>query len=165
MDKSEFKKKLASCGLKKADFASMLGLSYSAVNNWGTSSEFPRWVESWLDNFALAKQAQNTNNLSQITVSPIVKDAFIAKRDEIIEILCLEISKNLDFNHDEYYENNLFVDLQHEAALAIEDSYEEEHIEKLRDKLHTTTKEQINFISKSFEVESLLRKLISMLKI
>ena len=55
MDKENFNSLLSKANLSKKDLANQIGMSYGAVNNWGSNSEFPRWVDSWLDNYIKAK--------------------------------------------------------------------------------------------------------------
>lgn len=48
MDSHGLKILLKRAELTKRELAGLVGLSYSAVNNWGSSSNIPHWVESWL---------------------------------------------------------------------------------------------------------------------
>ena len=191
MDKTEFKNKLEACGLKKADFASILGLGYSTVNNWGTSSEFPRWVETWLDNFLLARQArQSHNNPSpQVTVHPFVKDALMFKRDKIIEILADEIAVTIfnqvqDYKDGKIEESDIYNVVKNYMSeedaiiyskLVVKDMVDFMH-QSLDDKLDGMFKHSpyqrsaveqqiIQILSKNFSLNDVLRKIISMLKI
>ena len=59
MDREEFNELLKKANLNKKELADIVGLSYSAVNNWGSGSDFPRWVSSWLDNYIKAKEFEN----------------------------------------------------------------------------------------------------------
>jgi len=49
MEIEAFKEQLKAAHLNKKEFASLVGLSYQAVNNWGCSKNIPHWVESWLE--------------------------------------------------------------------------------------------------------------------
>jgi DNA-binding transcriptional regulator YiaG len=55
MDKEEFNQLLLRAKLTKKEFAEHIDMTYGAVNNWGSSQQFPRWVESWLQNYIKAK--------------------------------------------------------------------------------------------------------------
>lgn len=55
MEKEEFNKLLKQANLTKKEFSEQVDMTYGAVNNWGTSQAFPRWVESWLQNYIKAK--------------------------------------------------------------------------------------------------------------
>lgn len=56
MTKDELKKNLKKTGMNKRQLAELLGLSYSTVNNWGSSKSIPHWVESWLKLYIEAKE-------------------------------------------------------------------------------------------------------------
>lgn len=51
MNRETFNKLLKKANLSKREFAEIIGMQYSSVNNWGSSQDFPRWVESWLQNY------------------------------------------------------------------------------------------------------------------
>ena len=55
MNRDDFNELLKKAGLTRKELADTVGLGYGAVNNWGSSSEFPRWVESWLHNYIKSK--------------------------------------------------------------------------------------------------------------
>ncbi len=55
MDREEFNELLKKAGLTKKEFAEIIDMRYSSVNNWGSSQQFPRWVKSWLENYIKAK--------------------------------------------------------------------------------------------------------------
>lgn len=55
MDRNEFNSLLKQANLTKKQLAEIIGMQYSSVNNWGSSQEFPKWVESWLQNYIKAK--------------------------------------------------------------------------------------------------------------
>lgn len=48
MDSQSLKTLLKRAELTKKEMAEIVGLSHSAVNNWGSSTNVPHWVESWL---------------------------------------------------------------------------------------------------------------------
>ena len=49
MDNEEFKALLKKASLAKKSFSELLGVSYNAVNGWGTNGrDYPYWVKSWL---------------------------------------------------------------------------------------------------------------------
>ena len=50
MDKKEFNNLLKRAKLSKKEFAELVGVLPSSVNNWGGSQNVPYWVESWLIN-------------------------------------------------------------------------------------------------------------------
>lgn len=56
MTQEELKKNLKKTGMNKKQLAQLLGLSYSTVNNWGSSKNVPHWVESWLSLYIEAKE-------------------------------------------------------------------------------------------------------------
>lgn len=55
MDNKRFKDLLKLAKLSKKELAIKTNLAYSTVNNWGSSQNFPHWVESWLENFVKAR--------------------------------------------------------------------------------------------------------------
>lgn len=55
MDRNEFNSLLKQANLTKKQLAEIIGMQYSSVNNWGSSQEFPKWVESWLQNYIKAQ--------------------------------------------------------------------------------------------------------------
>lgn len=55
MDIKNFEKKLAELNLTKKEFANLVGAVYNGVVNWNTKGETPKWVDSWLENYAKAK--------------------------------------------------------------------------------------------------------------
>lgn len=55
MDMENFEKKLAELNLTKKEFANLVGAVYNGVVNWNTKGETPKWVDSWLENYAKAK--------------------------------------------------------------------------------------------------------------
>ena len=55
MDRDEFNELLKKAELTKKEFAEIIDMRYSSVNNWGSSQQFPRWVKSWLENYIKAK--------------------------------------------------------------------------------------------------------------
>lgn len=59
MDIENFEKKLANLNLTKKEFANLVGAVYNGVVNWNTKGETPKWVDSWLENYAKAKTLDN----------------------------------------------------------------------------------------------------------
>ena len=55
MEREEFNILLKKANLSKKEFASILGIEYTSMNNWGSSQNIPYWVSSWLDNYIKAK--------------------------------------------------------------------------------------------------------------
>lgn len=55
MDREEFNTLLEKANLSKKEFAQIIEMRYSSVNNWGSSQQIPRWVKSWLENYVKAK--------------------------------------------------------------------------------------------------------------
>lgn len=55
MDRNKFNSLLKQANLTKKQLAEIIGMQYSSVNNWGSSQEFPKWVESWLQNYIKAQ--------------------------------------------------------------------------------------------------------------
>ncbi|MBR8463643.1 helix-turn-helix transcriptional regulator [Campylobacter sp. faydin G-24] len=51
MSRDDFNKLLKQANLSRKEFAEIIGMQYNSVNNWGSSQDFPRWVESWLTNY------------------------------------------------------------------------------------------------------------------
>ena len=50
MENEEFKALLKNASLTKKTFSELLGVSYNAVNGWGTNGrDYPYWVKSWLN--------------------------------------------------------------------------------------------------------------------
>jgi DNA-binding XRE family transcriptional regulator len=58
LTKQEFKLLLAKAELRKKDLSLKLGIAQSTVNNWGSSKDIPYWIESWLNNYIMAKKFQ-----------------------------------------------------------------------------------------------------------
>lgn len=55
VDREEFNALLEKANLSKKEFAEIIDMRYTSVNNWGTSQPLPRWVKSWLENYIKAK--------------------------------------------------------------------------------------------------------------
>ena len=70
MDNKRLKDLLKSAELSKKALAEKTNLAYSTVNNWGSSQNIPRWVESWLENYIKARCFEK-----------IVEDVEAIKRD------------------------------------------------------------------------------------
>ncbi|WP_416861215.1 hypothetical protein [Helicobacter ganmani] len=51
-----FKKRLTELNITKKEFANLVGAVYNGVVNWNTKGETPKWVDSWLENYAKAKK-------------------------------------------------------------------------------------------------------------
>ncbi|PIF04545.1 MAG: acyl carrier protein [Arcobacter sp.] len=71
MDKEEFKELLKKANLTKKEFAIIIDMKYTSVNNWGSSQQFPRWVKSWLENYIEKQKLEN--------MKKILKDTDICK--------------------------------------------------------------------------------------
>ena len=69
MNKEEFNELLKKANLSKTQFAEIIDMKYTSVNNWGSSQQFPRWVKSWLDNYI---KAQDMNKVID-AVKPYIK--------------------------------------------------------------------------------------------
>lgn len=69
MDFIEFEKLLDSAGLKKGEFASIVGMNANSVSNWSSSDNVPYWVKSWLENYIKAKDMDKVID----AVKPYVK--------------------------------------------------------------------------------------------
>ncbi len=63
MNKEEFNLLLKQADLSKKEFASIVDMRYSSVNNWGSSQSFPRWVKSWLENYEKAKSYEDVKDV------------------------------------------------------------------------------------------------------
>ena len=63
MERDEFNELLKKADLSRKELADIVGLSYSAVNNWGSGSDFPRWVSSWLENYIAKKRFDTIKTL------------------------------------------------------------------------------------------------------
>ncbi len=55
MDKVKFNKLMKLAELNKKQLASILKAPYSTVNAWGSTNNYPYWVETWLNNYIKAK--------------------------------------------------------------------------------------------------------------
>ena len=58
MTYDEFKSTLKELGLSKHEFSNMVGFTYNSINNWNNhiNKPVPTWVDSWLENYRLAKR-------------------------------------------------------------------------------------------------------------
>jgi DNA-binding transcriptional regulator YiaG len=63
MEKEEFNNLLKKADLTKKEFAGIIDMRYTSVNNWGSSQKFPRWVKSWLENYIEAKKFDEIKNI------------------------------------------------------------------------------------------------------
>ena len=59
MKNEELKEKLRKAGLNKKQFATLVGLQYQTVINWGSSKNIPHWVDSWLELYAEAQKSMS----------------------------------------------------------------------------------------------------------
>ena len=67
MERDEFNELLKKANLTKKEFASILGISYTSVNNWGSPQNIPYWVASWLENYIARKRFE--------TIKTIIKES------------------------------------------------------------------------------------------
>lgn len=51
-----FEKRLTELNITKKEFANLVGAVYNGVVNWNTKGETPKWVDSWLENYAKANK-------------------------------------------------------------------------------------------------------------
>lgn len=64
MNRDDFNKLLKKANLTKKDFALLLGVSYNAVNGWGTNGrDYPYWVKSWLTLYIENKECKELKQL------------------------------------------------------------------------------------------------------
>jgi len=64
MTREEFNNQLKKANLSKQEFCAIIGLNYSAVNNWGNKTiPVPKWVQSWLYNYIKAYDMQKVIDL------------------------------------------------------------------------------------------------------
>lgn len=59
MEREEFNELLEKAKLTKKEFANIIEMQYSSVNNWGSSQQVPRWVKTWLENYIKAEKFNN----------------------------------------------------------------------------------------------------------
>ena len=72
MQNEEFKKLLKTASLTKKSFSELLGVSYNAVNGWGTNGrDYPYWVKSWL---TLYIENKDCKELKEIIRENVCKD-------------------------------------------------------------------------------------------
>jgi DNA-binding transcriptional regulator YiaG len=55
MERQEFNSLLEKAGISKHEFANIIGLSYTTVNNWGSGANIPKWAASWFENYIKSK--------------------------------------------------------------------------------------------------------------
>jgi hypothetical protein len=56
MDYQTFKSRLKECGLTIKEFANICGINDKTISGkWKKANETPRWVDTWLDNYLIAK--------------------------------------------------------------------------------------------------------------
>lgn len=56
MEIGEFEKLLKQANLTKKEFASIAGMNYNSVVNWGTKNSYAAWVEPFLNFYIKAKR-------------------------------------------------------------------------------------------------------------
>ena len=72
MGNEEFKILLKNAALTKKTFSELLGISYNAVNGWGTNGrDYPYWVKSWLTLYIENKECKE---LKEIIRENVCKD-------------------------------------------------------------------------------------------
>ena len=72
MNNEEFKALLKKASLTKKSFSELLGVSYNAVNGWGTNGrDYPYWVESWL---SLYIENKDCKELKEIIKENVCKE-------------------------------------------------------------------------------------------
>ncbi len=72
MENEEFKTLLKNAELTKKSFSELLGVSYNAVNGWGTNGrDYPYWVKSWLTLYIENKECKE---LKEIIRANVCKD-------------------------------------------------------------------------------------------
>lgn len=67
MEREELNTLLKKANLSKKEFASILGIEYTSMNNWGSSQNIPYWVSSWLENYIDKKRFD--------TIKQVIKDS------------------------------------------------------------------------------------------
>lgn len=84
----ELKNLLKKTGMTKRRLAEKVGLSYSTVNNWGSSKNIPHWVESWLRLYIEAKEfrelkvkIRESGICREFVPKELVSREFVAKSD------------------------------------------------------------------------------------
>ena len=69
MNKEDFKELLKKAELNKKAFADLLGVSYNAVNGWGTNGrDYPYWVKSWLTLYIENKECKELKEIIKANV-------------------------------------------------------------------------------------------------
>jgi len=64
VEKSEFNEWLKKAGLKKSEFAEMVGLKPESVTNWGNRGKpIPKWVRPFLQNLCIAKTVESLKDV------------------------------------------------------------------------------------------------------
>ena len=64
MDRDEFNSLLKKAGLTKKKFATIVGLKYGAVANWGyREKKIPAWVKPFLENYIKAKTLDSVKDV------------------------------------------------------------------------------------------------------
>ena len=60
MTKEEFKSLMAQAGFsKKNDLTKVLGISYNAINSWGNTKPFPKYIKPLLESLAQNRELQS----------------------------------------------------------------------------------------------------------
>ncbi|QCD51971.1 XRE family transcriptional regulator [Campylobacter sp. RM16192] len=65
MDKQEFNELLKRVNLTKKEFAELVGVLPTSVNNWGSSQNIPYWVETWLLNYEKSNRYEKIKELTK----------------------------------------------------------------------------------------------------
>ena len=69
MENEEFKILLKNAALTKKSFSELLGVSYNAVNGWGTNGrDYPYWVQSWLELYIENKDCKELKEIIRANV-------------------------------------------------------------------------------------------------
>ena len=72
LNKNELTQRLEALNITKKEFADLANVSYNTVNNWNnTTRPVPEWVESWLENYSLARKYKIIEKVLQDTMKEI----------------------------------------------------------------------------------------------
>lgn len=70
MTKDEFKSLMTQAGFsKKNDLTKVLGISYNAINSWGNTKPFPKYIKPLLESLAQNRELQSQIRELQAKVS------------------------------------------------------------------------------------------------
>ena len=66
LTRDDFNELLKRVNLSKKEFAELVGVQYSSVNNWG-SGKFgvPYWVKSWIENYEKSTRYEKIKELTK----------------------------------------------------------------------------------------------------